>query len=253
MARRATPIAGSFTSVRRVGPTQQVREQLVAAIQSGEYLPGSALPSERVLCETFGVSRVSVREAIAGLESTGLVRVEHGRGAFVRDSANNAYIGPFIKYLEMHRDELIELLKVRGALDELAAVEATQHLTAATKKELQAAADVFKDAVEAEGHDFKALAELDIAFHLQIASSSSGDLLHQLLAELNDIFRESRLITLSRPGQLEQSVEEHQAIVDAILNGDPDAARRAVATHLAGVREWLDGLPVDADAQTTSD
>jgi DNA-binding FadR family transcriptional regulator len=230
-----------------VGPTQQVREQLVAAIQSGEYAPGSALPSERVLCETFGVSRVSVREAIAGLESTGLIRVEHGRGAFVRESATNAYIGPFVKYLEMHRDQLIDLLKVRGALDELAAVEAASAITAKGRRELQRAADAFKDCVDVEPHDFKRLADLDIAFHLTIPSLTGGDLLTQLLGELNGIFRESRLITLARPGQLEQSVTEHQAIVDAILAGDADGARRAVAIHLEGVRTWLVGLSVGGD------
>ncbi|MCG2799991.1 MAG: GntR family transcriptional regulator, partial [Cellulomonas sp.] len=79
MAGRTKAAAPMLTSIKRVGPTQLVREQLLVAIESGAYAPGSALPSERVLCETFGVSRVSLREAIAGLEATGLITVQHGR------------------------------------------------------------------------------------------------------------------------------------------------------------------------------
>jgi DNA-binding FadR family transcriptional regulator len=219
-----------------------VREQLLAAIQRGDYAPGDLLPSERVLCETFGISRVSVREAIAGLESTGLVRVEHGRGVFVSLSVNDAYIGPFVKYLELHQDELVDLLKVRGALDELAAVEASTSVTPESTARLQEAADGFKVATEAVPIDMKEVSRLDVAFHTAIASVSMGKLLPRLIGELNGVLEESRLITLSRPGQLLRSVAEHQAIVDAIISGNARAARLAVKAHIGHIREWVDGF-----------
>ena len=64
---------------------RQIADRLRAAITSGELAPGSQLPSERMLIEQYGAARGTVRQAIALLRSEGLVQVEHGRGAFVRE------------------------------------------------------------------------------------------------------------------------------------------------------------------------
>lgn len=228
-----------FTTVRRVSPTQQVRDQLLSAIQRGDYAPGAPIPSERVLCETFGVSRVSVREAIAGLESMGLIRVEHGRGAFVRDTVNQSFAGLFGTYLEMHRGELLELLKVRGALDELAVVEATEHADAKGLRRLQAANDAFRRVVESPSVEYADVVECDVVFHCTIAELADGVLLPRLVRELNEVMQESRRMMLARTGQMDRSVKEHQAIIDAVVAGDARAAKRAVRKHLEPIRTWL--------------
>jgi GntR family transcriptional regulator, transcriptional repressor for pyruvate dehydrogenase complex len=225
-----------LSSVRRVGPTEQVRDQLLTAIQRGDFPPGSMLPSERVLCETFGVSRVSVREAISGLEAVGLVKVRHGRGAFVRAGLADPE-GPFVKYLELHREELLELLKVRGALDELAAEEAALHGTPEGLAEMIERRDAFATAVE--NNDLSQMAASDVAFHVSIARCSTGQLLPELLVELNAVLEESRRMTLAGPGRSAQSVKEHEAIVEAIMAGDARGARRAVARHINSVRGWV--------------
>lgn len=230
-------------TVRRVSPTQQVREQLLAALERGDFPPGTFLPSERILCDTFGVSRVSVREAIAGLEAMGLISVQHGRGAYVQESLLTQYAGLFGEYLSMHRDELLELLKVRGALDELAAEQASLQGSQADTDEVVEACDEFRRAVEEDETDLARLAQLDVAFHLSIARSAGGELLPRLLGELNGILDESRRLTLSRPGQLDRSVKQHQAIADAIAAGNATAARRAVEKHMSGIRQWLTELP----------
>lgn len=238
----------AFTVVQRVSPTLQVREQLLTAIQNGDYPPGSALPSERVLCESFGVSRVSVREAVAGLEAMGLITVQHGRGAFVRDSVHDQYAGPFGLYLVQHRDELLELLRVRGALDQLAAEEAATHGTDSGIKAMLAANNAFRAAVQSEQPDFGRVAALDVAFHVAIAEAGGGRLLPALLTELNGILDESRRMTLSRPGQLERSAAQHQAIVDAITDGNASQARRAAEKHLSAITAWIGALPDAAAA-----
>src|SRR5919109_2773175 len=74
-----------LTSIRRTLRSEEVRRQIEDAIRSGHFAPHERLPSERELVETFGVSRVSVREAIRALETLGFVKVYQGRGAFVTD------------------------------------------------------------------------------------------------------------------------------------------------------------------------
>jgi len=239
------PVEPSFhglRTVRRVSPTQQVRDQLLSAIQRLDFPPGSLLPSERVLCDTFGVSRVSVREAIAGLEAMGVITVQHGRGAFVRETVSEQYAGPFGRYLEMHRDELLELLKVRGALDELSAEEAALRGTEEGIERMVAACGEFRSATEGDKAEYGALSRLDVAFHVSIAEAVEGQLMSRLLSELNGILEESRRLMLSRPGQLARSVKQHQAIVDAVVAGDASGARRAARKHLSGTRQWIEKL-----------
>ncbi len=233
------PPTHGLRSIQHVGPTQQVREQLLAAIENDQFPPGSLLPSERVLCATFGVSRVSVREAIAGLEAMGMVNVQHGRGAFVRDRVATRYAGPFARYLQMHRDELAELLKVRGALDELAAEDAALHANAESLSRVTEASRQFREAAEARPIDLTRLPDLDVAFHVAIADAAGGELLPKLLRELNGVLGDSRRVTLGLPGQAQRSAQQHQAIVNAIMAGDGKAARRAASRHVAAVRMWV--------------
>lgn len=228
----------SFVTVSRLGPTQQVQNQLLAAISSGEYPPGTLMPSERVLCELFGVSRVSIREALAGLAATGLIDIQQGKGAFVRPRVGDEYAGPFGLYIEMHRDELSELLRVRGALDGLAASESAMHATPDARTGLAQAHEDFKVAVEA-GSTPQELTALDVKFHEAIASSGHGTLLPHLLNELNNLLVESRHILFAREGQPQRSVADHTIILQAILDGDSAKAQLCATDHVEKMWSWV--------------
>lgn len=214
---------------------------MLLAIEAGHYRPGELLPSERVLCETFGVSRVSVREAIAGLEALGVVAVQHGKGAFVSGPLREQLAGPFQRYLDAHRQELLELLKVRGALDELAAAEAAGHGSSGALHGAQLAHEEFQRLSQAPDVDLGKLAAVDVKFHVAIASASQNQLLRKLLADLHGAMEDSRRMTLGRSAhQPQMSVQQHQAILDAIGAGDAKRARREANQHLSGLRSWLE-------------
>jgi GntR family transcriptional repressor for pyruvate dehydrogenase complex len=225
-----------YTLLPSVSRTQQVREQLEASIERGDYKPGDRLPSERELVELLGVSRVSVREAIRSLEAVGLVEVQHGRGCFVTSSRSDSYASSFSHWLAVHRDEVLELLKVRGALDELAAELAAAAKDAAEPGRLRELNATFRATDPA---DVETLVARDVAFHDAIAEASGSPLLADLLRDLHETFNESRKATLQPSGRPAASAREHDAIVSAIEAGDPRAARTAVAKHLASVRSSL--------------
>jgi GntR family transcriptional regulator len=63
---------------------RQIADHLRQAIRDGQYGEGDALPSEAAMAETYGVTRMTARQAIEVLKTEGLVRSEHGRGVFVR-------------------------------------------------------------------------------------------------------------------------------------------------------------------------
>src|SRR5213082_4310339 len=107
-SRRPRPADAPLRMISKTQRSEQIRVQIEQAIRSGDFAPGSRLPSERELVDTFGVSRVSVREAINSLEAVGLIRVEHGRGAFVTDRRSG--LGqPMARWLQLHEGEVLEL------------------------------------------------------------------------------------------------------------------------------------------------
>jgi GntR family transcriptional repressor for pyruvate dehydrogenase complex len=229
----------AYTALPLISRTQHVRDQLEAAIERGDYAPGARLPSERELAELLGVSRVSVREAIRSLEAIGLVEVRHGRGCFVATSRSDRYASSFSHWLSVHHDEVLELLKVRGALDELAAETAAKNGAPEWPQRLRELNARFR-AVEPQ--DIDGLVERDVAFHDAVAEASGSTLLADLLRELHETLNESRRATLLPPGRPAESAREHDAIISAIERGDPNRARAAVAAHLDSVRASLTAL-----------
>jgi DNA-binding FadR family transcriptional regulator len=243
----------AYTVLPAVSRSQHVRDQLEAAIERGDYVAGDRLPSERELMELLGVSRVSVREAIRSLQAVGLVEVHQGRGSFVSASRSDRYATSFSHWLSVHRDEVLELLKVRGALDELAAEAAAQRRAPGSGERLADLNAAFRRAAAAgPPADLDELVRRDVAFHDGIAEASGSPLLGGLLRDLHEHINESRRISLGPPGRAEASARQHDAIVAAIDAGDPAAARAAVARHVESVRaayaEILDATEMEGDA-----
>jgi DNA-binding FadR family transcriptional regulator len=251
--RRAAPVEGRSNPLRTIKRTQrseEIRRQIEAAIMNGDFAPGERLPSERELVETFGVSRVSVREAIRSLEALGFLRVYQGRGAFVSDRRSG--LGePMARWLDLHRGEVLELLGVRGALDEHAAQLAAEAVDPAREESIVATHRAFAEAAEADDVSAADLVPLDIDFHLAIAEASGSRLLYDLLSDLHSYLAESRYLALVPPGRPRQSAAEHALIVEAIQAHDAAMARLATNRHIASVRELVAaGLGDERDGET---
>jgi GntR family transcriptional regulator, transcriptional repressor for pyruvate dehydrogenase complex len=238
-SRRVTKAGGgpAFSRLQVVPRSAQVRDRLTRAIQDGEYAVGDHLPSERELSELFGVSRVSVREAIRSLEAVGLVEVKHGAKTTVVDPADRAP-RDLTRWMQTNRDEVLELLKVRGALDELAAHAAAEFCDPQRIEAIRAAHRAFAELPSATAPD--ELAEYDTAFHLAVGDAAGSELLNDLLRELHGHLVESRAVFFAPNRRAALSAKEHEAILSAIEEGDGAAARRATRKHVASVRAALE-------------
>ena len=225
-----------FTEIQPASRSAQVREQLQAAIENGQYAPGDRLPSERELGRVLGVSRVSIREAIRSLEAIGLVEVQHGRGSFVTDGSS-VRADAARELLARHRDEVFELLRVRGALDALAAGLAAEAAKTEDLARLRSAHEGFVHALE--GASSAELARLDVAFHTAVGEAAGSHLLADLLRDLHQHLAWSRDASFEPRGRARQSAREHEAIVDAIEAGDATRARAAVDRHVGNVKRVL--------------
>lgn len=224
--------ADRFTSIERVQRSQQVREQLEAAIERGDYGPGERIPSERELSELLNVSRVSVREAVASLEALGILEVHQGRGAFVAASPSDRVAASLGRWVVQNRDQLDQIVLIRGALDELAAECAAVRAEDDDLAEILRAQEAFAREAAKRRPSSDALVDADIALHVAIADASGLPLVAGLLHDLHRLLRESRKQQLSSPGRTAASVREHELLVAALKAREPVAVRAAMAKQI---------------------
>ncbi|GGS94821.1 FadR/GntR family transcriptional regulator [Nonomuraea spiralis] len=223
--------------VRAGNAFEETVERLLQAIKLGVVAYGDKLPPERELAVRLGISRVTLREAIRALQDAGYLDVRRGRygGAFVTYVPPRPDAGDLRQAVaDMGMAELSDALTFRLAVECGAAqVLATSELTPDKREVLLRR---LTELNEAPLEDYR---RLDTAFHLSIAELTGSTLLATTCADarsrVSDLLNAIPMLQVN----IEHAAAQHRAIVDAILAGDPDAARRAMAEHLEGTAALL--------------
>ena len=184
------------------------------AILRGELKPGERL-MEIQLANKLGVSRTPIREAIRKLELEGLVLMIPRKGAEVA---------------KITEKNMLDVLEVRRALEELAVKLACERITEEEIQELKDAADAFQKTLSEK--DITKIAEADEAFHDVIFKSTGNDRLIQLLNSLREQMYRYRLEYLKREEYHSQLLEEHQQIIDRITRKDQSEAAELIDRHI---------------------
>ncbi|MFC3570970.1 GntR family transcriptional regulator [Paracoccus sp. TOH] len=185
---------------------------ILSAIDNGIYRPGDRLV-ESELAERFGVSRTPVREALQRLETQSMLKRD-GRSLIVATLDHN---------------QLAELYTVRAELEALAARLAARH---ATPEEVRVLAGMVEDDRAILG-DPQALARANRRFHHQIHLASHN---RYLVQQLDLVHRSMALMartSLAAQGRDVVTLDEHQAIVDAIAAHDGATAEQALRHHIS--------------------
>lgn len=206
---------------------------LVTAIVTGALRPGEVLPPEGELSQQFGVSRTVIRESVKRVEEKGLVVVAQGRGTTVNPPNMWNILDPVVLSAMVDHDDslgvLDELSVVRGSLEASMARAAAQRQTPDRSATLRA---VFDETLR-RMDNVDAYNEADAEFHYAIMEQSGNRLAANITRILFARARESSRFT-GIPGadQMHHAVDEHRAILEAIVAGDGDAAAQAMADHI---------------------
>jgi GntR family transcriptional repressor for pyruvate dehydrogenase complex len=214
-------------------------EQLATAIRLGVYPTGSPLPAERDLAERLSVSRATLREAIAALRAAGMVETRRGRGGGTvvlfkprrpRAGAKTAFKG--------RRGALLDSLTFREIVEPGAAgLAAARELDEETRTTLRDCLEAVSSATDPGVHR-----QCDSRLHLTIAAASGSPLVvsavTQAQADLNEMLQAIPVL----PVNIEHSSGQHEAIVHAILTGNPTRARRVMREHCEDTAALLRGL-----------
>ncbi|MDP9455389.1 MAG: FadR family transcriptional regulator [Actinomycetota bacterium] len=227
--------------IRRVKLRDQVAERIATMVLSDEYAMGDRLPPERKLVEDLGVSRTVVREALNALESRGLVRIEHGRGAVVAGDGSPAVRDTLQLYLRSRPETMLELLEVRRALEVEVAGLAAERATPEDVEGMREANDRMGERLDSPEEYAKA----DTEFHALLARSTKNHIFLLMNEPINDLLLASRKITGSLPENARRAVKGHEVILGSIEARDVPGARRAMVEHLFSTQKDVEKLIED--------
>ena len=222
-----------------------------------EMSPGTSLPSEGDLAIQFAVSRLTVREAVKMLAGRGLLDVGRGRRAIVKEPTGVAFSDFLTTVITNDPKGLFDLVELRISLEVQSATLAARRASRAGIAALETAMQGMRDAAAAgrAGSDDQASERLfhehDVRFHEAIALSSGNRLISYLFEAMASPLRRS--FALSRRGHdlrghtVDDTIAAHQAILDAIRDGNPKAAGAAMRAHLEDterdIRSGLNATP----------
>ena len=225
--------------MRERGRVEEVMRKVETALLDGTWPAGTRLPAERVLAETYGVARKTVREATQRLAARGLLQSRRGAGVFVTEQLRSGIASPWRQLVADHpalREDILEFRRVlEGATAYFAALRAdTQDL-----RRIRALLDQLE---RARGRDDKqAEADADAKLHEAIALASHNTMFLHLHTSVIGMLREH--ITTNGTGLREQDAEaseqlllQHRTLCAAILARRPEEARTAMQAHIDYVR-----------------
>lgn len=198
-----------------------VTNDLRSDILSGTFEPGDRL-LEMQLADQYSCGRAAIRSAIVTLTSEGLVEHVANRGATVR---------------RISLTEAIQITEARSALESLIAAQAARNGDANDHDELLTIIENMREAVSTG--NAQAYSDLNAALHRKLREVSGHEIASQLVANLRNRAAHHQYRLAVMPGRPADSLEQHAAIVDAVVSGDEAAAATAMRAHLQSVIDVL--------------
>lgn len=226
-----------FTPVRQSRASGEIVSQIERAVFAGELKAGDRLQSERELAEQFGVSRITVRDALRVLEARGLIRVKVGAmgGAFVADANTDRVAESISTMIRLRRMTISELAEARTVVEAATASLAAQRADAAAVSRLQQAVDAARPLVVREPITH---ADASMDFHVALARCARNEVLEATVEAYRQLLVPAiRDLRDDKTGRATQKA--HEELVEAVRRHDPDGARDIMLTHLADFEKRL--------------
>lgn len=213
-----------------------VVNQVVELITTGVLKPGDRLPSELEMTRRFGISRISLREAMKLLEAKGFIESQGRKGKYVKSVVDNALRSPIEGMIMVDHKKIWELLTVRRIIDSEAAALAAETATEKQIKKLY----TFKDRADAMGIDniilTKEGGKLYGEFYNDLYDATNNTIFSHMLKAISSIIR--GVLPYSREklsrvkGSSRALYEHHVKIIQAIETRDAALAKKLVIQHV---------------------
>ncbi len=240
-------MAKMFEQVQSEKFYMQIARQIRNQIKEGKLGIGERLPPERILTEQFGASRASIREALSALEILGLIECRGGQGNFIlADGTEGTIDGELLKKLLMEHDPY-EIFEARLELEPVLAGMAAERATPEEKRklgEITAKLAELSRLIESDPTKIPEYMEEDRRYHLEIGRDSHNTVLFMVFSGVNLMMKETHWQALKSKGltkteNIEAYAREHEAILEAIVQGNPKRASAEMRKHIGVLKKSL--------------
>ncbi len=230
-----------FQKVQTEKLSTSVVRQIELLILRGILRPGERLPGERELSERLGVSRPSLREAVAELQDQGLLAARAGSGIYVADVLGSAFSPALQRLFATHDEAVFDYLSFRRDIEALAAERAARLGSTYDLEVIQAIFDRMRACRGRRNQEEEA--RLDAQFHSAIIEAGHNVVMLHMMRSMFDLLRQgvfyNRQVMFKQHTSRSALLDQHAAINAALQNRDPEAARAAVVAHLNYVEGCL--------------
>ena len=218
-----------------------ILNQIIDNIQNGHLKAGDALPAERTMAETMGVSRPAVREVLRALELLGIIKTVPGGGNYIADDLGSWLIGPLSILFKLNNGYIRQTQQLRAALEREMAILAARKCTPLDAAELWR---ILSSIDKAE--DEKTRGELDKELHTQIAKIADNPMIYSVLAAadqlIENIIAGTRDYIMKKNRPEFKVDEQHRLLVEAIINNDEKGAEQYMSEHMEIIEKCMDEM-----------
>jgi len=230
--------SGLLAPSGRKAVSELVVQRILDLIKNGQLTPGEKLPSERDLSGILDVSRPTIREALRALSILGVLEIRHGGGVFVSSLEANELLNPLDFFVSLNAQNMGELFDARIEYEPMVAALAAERISDAGLKSLQE----FLNAQLADPDNADLFHDTDIEFHKTLIDASGNALLSRVGKMLQVLGDQGRRAFQKEAQVRRQSIADHEAIMKAMHDRDPEAAKSAMRQHMINVRNALRGV-----------
>lgn len=222
----------AIRKISRDSVSDQVFVQMKAQILEGEWKPGEKIPSENELARQFGVSRVTVRNALQKLSALELLETRFGEGSFVRMPDAASAMSPLIPAAFLNDNGMDEILQLRKMIEGPVCREACRRVSEEDVKELKA---LFQK-MEATKDYLPEFARFDFLFHIKLARTAGNSIIMRIYDIMNEVMKNSLEKVVQARGN-RAGLHYHGRIVDAFERKDEEAAEKIMNEHMMELYE----------------
>lgn len=214
--------------IRSESLRSQVYKQLKENLLAGVWKVGEKLPSENELCNTLGVSRVTVRAAIQQLEILGLVETRQGNGTTVTDFSGVSSINTFHPVIQINdNQDILHILEYRKMVETGTIVLAVDRIKDKDFDFLEEKLKVMEESVD----NFEKHARADHQFHYRIAQCTQNPIIIKVYSLINEMLSTAMVDVVAMIG-CEIGLKYHRQLIDALRKKDKELCRKTMESHL---------------------
>lgn len=224
--------------------TQKVYNQMLQNISTRVWQPGNRLPPEKELAQTYGVSRITIREAIRQLVSLGLLKTTQGSGTYVCDYNPDTFVAPMFRGLfltPLSKKHVLDMLNLRMFETVIAEIAARK----ATDEDIKELTAIHREMVS-KARTREEYVKLDIAFHMQICKMTRNPMMYQFCQTLFSTLEHFMPYTFNLMGQ-DPAIYYHAKLLDTISKHYSAEARLTMEEHLLNAIRIVESEPETSD------